>query len=92
MRYDEKHDTRKPHTERKNVNIEQWLDKNEMKGYEFAKLCKVAPATIYRSIRREQQLSCKNCEKIESMTLGDVTREEAMWPDFNFDVRKRRED
>ena len=61
--------------------LRDWLRKEGLLPYQFAKLAGFAPATIYKSVSGDQRLSARLAVIVEELTDGEVTRTEAVWPE-----------
>ena len=61
--------------------LRDWLRKEGLLPYQFAKLAGFAPATIYKSISGDQRLSARLAVIVEELTDRQVTRTEAVWPE-----------
>ena len=61
--------------------LKDWLKKEGIKPYVFAKSIGMAPATIYRNLAGDQRMSARFAVKVEAKTKGEVSRTEAMWPE-----------
>ena len=61
--------------------LRDWLRKEGLLPYQFAKLAGFAPATIYKSVSGDQRLSARLAVIVEDLTDGEVTRTEAVWPE-----------
>ena len=61
--------------------LKDWLKKNSIKPYQFAKSIGMAPATIYRNLAGNQRMSARFAVKVEAETKGGVSRTEAIWPE-----------
>jgi len=61
--------------------LKDWLKKNGIKPYVFAKSIGMAPATIYRNLAGNQRMSARFAVKVEAETKGGVSRTEAIWPE-----------
>ena len=72
------------------MNIEDYLEQENMKAYQLAKLCNIAPSTLYKVLNGQQRLSLRLAEHLEACTGGQITRVEALWPDY-YRFKKRPE-
>lgn len=70
------------------MTLKDWFYVTRTIPYRFAKEHNLPLASIYRSMKGESYLSRKHCEKIEAITGGQVSREEALWPLHNFKKKK----
>ena len=61
--------------------LRDWLTKNDIKPYTFAKSIGMASATIYKNLSGQQRMSARFAVKVEAKTLGQVSRAEAIWPE-----------
>ena len=61
--------------------LKDWLKKEDIKPYVFAKSIGMAPATIYRNLAGQQRMSARFAVKVEEKTNGEVSRTECMWPE-----------
>lgn len=61
--------------------LKDWLRKEGLLPYQFARQAGFAPATIYKSISGDQRLSARLAVKVEALTSGQVSRTEAIWPE-----------
>jgi hypothetical protein len=61
--------------------LRDWLNKEGLLPYQFARIAGFAPATIYKSISGSQRLSARLAVQVEDLTGGQVTRTEAVWPE-----------
>lgn len=59
--------------------LKDYLKKTGMKPYVFAELAGINREAVYRKNRR---VSVQTAEKIEKATKGQVTRMEALWPEY----------
>ena len=61
--------------------LRDWLRKEGLLPYQFARIAGFAPATIYKSVSGDQRLSARLAVIVEELTSGEVTRTEAVWPE-----------
>ena len=61
--------------------LRDWLRREGLLPYQFARLAGFAPATIYKSVSGDQRLSARLAVIVEDLTDGEVTRTEAVWPE-----------
>ena len=61
--------------------LKDWLENEGLLPYQFARMAGFAPATIYKSISGDQRLSARLAVKVETITEGQVSRTEAVWPE-----------
>ena len=61
--------------------LRDWLRKEGLLPYQFARIAGFAPATIYKSVSGDQRLSARLAVIVEDLTDGEVTRTEAVWPE-----------
>ena len=68
--------------------LKDWLKRESLPPYQFARMAGLAPATIYKSIAGTQRLSARLAVQIEEMTDGQVSRTEAVWPEDFIEIDK----
>ena len=61
--------------------LKDWLKKEDVKPYTFAKSIGMASATIYKNLSGQHRMSARYAVKIEAKTNGEVSRAEAIWPE-----------
>lgn len=61
--------------------LKDWLNKNQVTPYKFAKEIGMATSTIYKNLAGTQRMSTRFAVKVEEQTNGEVTRSEAIWPE-----------
>lgn len=61
--------------------LKQWLKREEIPPYKFAKKMGISPATLYRNLNGERRMTAKHAVIVERLTDREVTRTEAMWPE-----------
>jgi len=66
--------------------LRDWLLKEGLLPYQFARIAGFAPATIYKSLNGSQRLSARLAVVIEQVTGGEVTRTEAVWPEDHIEI------
>ena len=71
--------------------LRDWLRKEGLLPYQFARLAGFAPATIYKSVSGDQRLSARLAVIVEDLTAGEVSRTEAVWPEDFIDKTKSGE-
>lgn len=64
------------------MTLKEWLKKHNVKPYIFAQRLQIAPSTIYNAIHQTRRLSPKYAVMIETFTKGEVSRTEALWPEY----------
>lgn len=72
--------------------LKDWLLKEKIPPYKFAKQIQIAPSTLYRNLSGERRMTPKHAVIVERLTCGQVSRTEAVWPeDFKETVSTRAE-
>ena len=68
------------------MRLKDWLKSNKMSMKLFAKKLNLSYPYIYKYIKGSRRISHDTAIKIEQITGGDISREEALWPEqFNED-------
>ena len=62
--------------------LKDWIKKENIKAYKFAKKIGMAKATIYKTLAGQQRMSSKFAVIVEKATNGEVSRTEAVWPEI----------
>ena len=61
--------------------LKDWLKKEGIRPYVFAKNIGMGAPNMYRCLSQAQRVSAKYALKIEAVTKGQVTRSEALFPE-----------
>lgn len=61
--------------------LKDWLVKNNIAPYKFAKSIGMAAASLYKVLGGKHRMSRRYALEVEKATNGDVCRCEAIWPE-----------
>lgn len=62
--------------------LKDWMNKNDIRPYRFAKKAGIDKATFYKILAGTADMSKNVALKIETFTEGEVSRMEALWPEL----------
>lgn len=69
--------------------LKEWLIKKGVTAYRFADRVGLSRSTVYMAINLQRRFSAKTAVDVENATDGDVTRQEALWPEYDWSKAPR---
>ena len=65
--------------------LEDWIKKEGVTVTTIAKRLSMWPSNLYTVLSGKQRMPVKHARNIEEMTNGEVSRDEAIWPELYID-------